>query len=189
MAPSMRVRVGKIVHAMPTQNQPCRRFCPPTIDSAKRLSWVMTVHLFGIPARDYLRGKFVRITLARLLVGTCAVAFSVGVLIEHAQAQSSYVPPPTPLPPPVFNPSNPYTLPQPTYRSISPATRSTVPDYQVTLPPDDGSARTAVRSHSRPTVRVAPEAHSSDYAPFGYGYGCAWQRSWDGFWFRTSPCS
>jgi hypothetical protein len=160
----------------------------------------MTAHLLGNLARDNQRGKCVRTALARLLVGTCAIAFSAGVLIEHAQAQSTYVPPPTPLPPPVFNPSNPYTLPQPSYRPISPATRSTVPDYQVTLPADDGLARTAVRSdrqtgtaktrvvqrRSRPAVRVAPEAY---YAPFGYGYGCAWRRSWDGFWFRTSPCS
>jgi hypothetical protein len=42
--------------------------------------------------------------------------FAAGVMIEHAQAQ--YIPPPTPLPPPVFNPSSPYTVPQPSYRSI-----------------------------------------------------------------------
>src|SRR5262249_391981 len=153
--------------------------------------------------RDNGRGMFVRITLARLLVGTCAVALSACVLIEQARAQSTYIPAPTPLPPPVFNPSNPSTVAQPPYRPISPATRSTVPGYQVTVPVREPSARTATRSHrqtatektrvvhhrSRAVVRAEPAAYSYYYAPFGYGYGCAWQRTWDGFWFRTSPCS
>ena len=49
---------------------------------------------------------------AQLLIVGCAVMFGSCVLIEHAQAQPGYVPPPTPLPPPVFNPSSPYTVPQ-----------------------------------------------------------------------------
>ena len=170
---------------------------------AKRISWgVKRAHRLDA-TRDNGTGMFVRIALARLLVGTCAFAFSAGILIEQAQAQSTYIPPPTPLPPPVFNPSNPYTLPQPSYTPIAPATRSTVPDYQVTLPVGEPSARTAVRSHrqtataetrvvhhrSRAVVRAAPAAYSYYYAPFDYGYGCAWRRSWDGFWFRTPPCS
>ena len=57
--------------------------------------------------------RFERIALAQLLG---AVAFSACVLIEHAQAQPGYVPPPTPLPPPVFNPSSPNVVPQPSYR-------------------------------------------------------------------------
>ena len=36
-------------------------------------------------------------------------------------SQAQYVPPPTPLPPPVFNPSNPGTVPQPSYRPLSQA--------------------------------------------------------------------
>src|SRR5215472_5359434 len=72
--------------------------------------------------------RFERITLALLLVGGCAVVFG---LIEHAQAQPGYVPPPTPLPPPVFNPSNPGTVPQPSYRPITPSTPSTVPSTEV----------------------------------------------------------
>jgi hypothetical protein len=153
----------------------------------------------------------VRAALTRFLLGTCAVAFvavafGAGVLIEHAQAQPDYVPPPTPLPPPVFNPSNPYTVPQAPYRSIAPATSApatstTVPGNRYTLPADERLARPAVRSYrrmpavntrvvhrrSRPVVRVTPEAYSYYYPPFGYG--CAWQRSWDGYWFRSSPCS
>jgi hypothetical protein len=145
----------------------------------------------------------VRATLTRFLLGPCAVAFGACVLIEHAQAQPGYVPPPTPLPPPVFNPSNPSTVAQPPYRPITPTTPSTSPGYRVTLPAGERFSRPAVRSYRRtptvktrvvhhrrrPVVRVTPEAYSYYYAPFGYGYGCAWQRSWDGYWFRTSPCS
>ena len=78
-----------------------------------------------MPAR-----RFVRIALAQLLVGGCAVAFSACVLIELAQAQPGYLPPPTPLPPPVLNPSNPGTVPQPSYRPITPSTPSTVPSSE-----------------------------------------------------------
>lgn len=168
--------------------------------AAKRVSWE-TIRAPRLDAtRDNARGIFVRTTLARLLIGTCAVTFSGGVLIESAQAQATYVPPP-PTQSPVLNPSNPYTLPQPTYKPLSPATRSTVPNYQVTVPAGESSARTASRQRrqtatgkprvvhhrGRAVVRTEPVAYSYYYAPFGYG--CAWQRTWDGFWFRTSPCS
>src|SRR5215471_11437512 len=78
--------------------------------------------------------KFKRIALGQLLLSGCAVMFGASVLIEHAQAQPGYVPPPTPLPPPVFNPSNPGTVPQPSYRPLTPSTPSTVPSVEVTSP-------------------------------------------------------
>jgi hypothetical protein len=56
-----------------------------------------------------------RITLDQILLSGCVIAFGACIVIEHAQAQPGYVPPPTPLPPPVFNPSSPYTVPQPAY--------------------------------------------------------------------------
>ena len=56
--------------------------------------------------------RFERIALAQLLVAGCAVVFG----LEHAQAQPGYVPPATPLPPPVFNPSSPNIVPQPSYK-------------------------------------------------------------------------
>lgn len=166
----------------------------------KRVSWQMNRAHRPDATRDNGRGMIVRTALARFLVGTCAVALSAGVLIEPARAQATYMPLPPPQSP-VFNPSSPYTLPQPSYRPISPATRSAVPDYQVTLPPGESAPRPAVRYHrqtataktrvvhrrGRAVVRTEPVAYY--YAPFGYGYGCAWQRTWDGFWFRTSPCS
>lgn len=144
--------------------------------------------------------RFERMTLARLLLGGCAIVFGAWVLIEPAHAQ--YVPPPTPLPPPVFNPSSPYTVPQPNYTPIAPATSSPAPGYVVTSPVNAPAAHTAARSHRRTStshsvryrhrpvvVRSIPPSYSTYYPPFGYDYGCAWRRGWDGYWFRTSPCS
>jgi hypothetical protein len=168
--------------------------------------------------------RFKRIALAQLLLSGWVVMFGVCVLIEHAQAQPGYVPPPTPLPPPVFNPSSPNTVPQPSYKPLTPSTPSTVPSGEVTSPVNEGPPRTAARSHRRASVatevtspvnegppRTAARSHRRAsvanagsvyragpivigpppvaYSYIGYGYPCAWQRSWDGYWFRTSPCS
>ena len=141
-------------------------------------------------------------TLAQILVGGCAVVFAY-LLIEHAQAQPGYVPPPTPLPPPVFNPSNPGTVPQPSYRPITPSTPSTVPSVEVTSPtvrrgevtPANEELPYRTARHRRASVhRAASYGFIAGpppvaYSYVGYGYPCAWQRSWDGYWFRTSPCS
>jgi hypothetical protein len=149
--------------------------------------------------------RFERTMLARLLVSGCAM----GAYVTVAHAQAQYIPPPTPLPPPVFNPSNPYTVPQAPYQPISPSKPSAAPGYVATEPVVGHLRRTAVRAQQRTAaaarpsahhrrhavvvrakpVRTKPLAYSSYYAPFGFGYGCAWQRSWDGYWFRTSPCS
>ena len=67
---------------------------------------------------------------ALLFLSGCAIVFAATVMLERAQAQ--YVPPPTPLPPPVFNPSSPYTVPQPTYRPIAPSTPSASPQDMFT---------------------------------------------------------
>ena len=150
--------------------------------------------------------RFERIAL--LFVSGCAIVFAATGMYAHAQ----YIPPPTPLPPPIFNPSSPYTVPQPTYRPIAPSAPSTAPDYVVTAPVTrrlatepsrqrtpaatrhaatrHAATRHAARHRGRvAAVGVTPESYSYYYSPFGYGYGCAWRRSWDGYWFRTSPCS
>jgi len=149
----------------------------------------------AMPTRRFER------TLAQILVGGCAVVFG---LIELAQAQPGYVPPPTPLPPPVFNPSNPGTVPQPSYRPITPTTPSTVPSVEVTSPtvrrgevtPADEELPRRTARHRRASVHRAASyglivtgPPPIAYSYVGYGYPCAWQRSWDGYWFRTSPCS
>jgi len=156
--------------------------------------------------------RFERIALAQLLVCGCAVVFG---LIEHGQAQPGYVPPPTPLPPPVFNPSNPGTVPQPSYRPITPTTPSTTPSIPSIVPSDEVTSPTVrrrevtppafeetpsrtARSHYRRGASVYRAASYGlivtgpppiAYSYVGHGYPCAWQRSWDGYWYRTSPCS
>src|SRR5262245_63849337 len=100
-----------------------------------------------MPAR-----RFERISLTQLLLSGWAVMFSACALFEHAQAQPGYVPPPTPLPPPVLNPSSPYTVPQPRYQPITPTTPSTtpsppspVPSAEVTSPVSEEAPRTTAR--------------------------------------------
>ena len=149
---------------------------------------------------------------------------------DHTCASAVCNPRPPP-PPPVFNPSSPNTVPQPSYKpltpstpSTSPSTPSTVPSGEVTSPANEEPPRTTARSHRRASVatevtspaneepprttarshRRASVANAGSiyragpivigpppvaYSYIGYGYPCAWQRSWDGYWFRRSPCS
>ena len=104
-----------------------------------------------------LTRRFERIALVQMLGGGCAVVFGACVLIEHAQAQPGYVPPPTPLPPPVFNPSSPNVVPQPSYRPLTPSTPSipsTVPSSEVTPPANEEPASTTARSERTKTRAV-----------------------------------
>jgi hypothetical protein len=85
-------------------------------------------------------GRFQPIVRALLLVAGC-VLFGAGVWIEHAQAQQFAPPPPPQLPPPqapVFNPSSPYTVPQPSYRPLAPATPGAVSSGYVVPSPVNG---------------------------------------------------
>ena len=107
--------------------------------------------------------RFEQIALAQLLIVGCAVAFSACTLIEHAQAQPGYVPPPTPLPPPVLNPSNPGTVPQPSYTPIAPSTPSAVPGYEITSPVNEGLPRTAARSYRYHHRRAIPVTYHCGY--------------------------
>jgi hypothetical protein len=162
--------------------------------------------------------KFERIQSPQFLAGACAVVFGASVVTEPAQAQ--FVNPPHPAPPPVTNPSTPYTVPQPSYTPATPAAPNAAPGYQVSSPGIEPIPRAHRRTHAAKaapaTTRVA-KAHVARtravhrrtavtdllvyrpgpiifgpppiaYSYVGY-YGCAWQRSWDGYWFRTSPCS
>jgi hypothetical protein len=156
-----------------------------------------------------MRG-FRRIALAPVLGVGCAIVLCGCLLIEHAKAQQQFVPPPPPPAPPppapVFNPSpSNTTVPQPSYKTISPTTPSAVPEDEVTSPVNEDLPPTAARAHKRTSVAKTvhhrgptiyyrrrsiiagptPPYYYSPYAP----YGCAWRRGWDGEWFRTSPCS
>ena len=54
--------------------------------------------------------------------------FGACVLTKNSQAQPGYVPPLTPPPPPVFNPSAPYTVPSARETPVSPGLSSKLPD-------------------------------------------------------------
>ena len=159
--------------------------------------------------------KFGRRIFSRCLVVGYATLIA-GVL-NLAQAQQQFVPPPPPPapppPPPVFNPSpSNTTVPQPSYKPISPTTPSAVPESSVTSPVNERLPHSAARTHERTSVAKTvhhrgrsivagptpphyrgrsivagptPPYYYSPYAP----YGCAWRRGWDGEWYRTSPCS
>ena len=126
----------------------------------------------AMPAR-----RFERIALVRFLLSGCAM-FAACVVFEHAQAQPGYVPPPTPLPPPVFNPSNPSTVPQPPYRPITPTTPSAAPGYVVTSPVSEHLPRTAARSH-----RTSVEKTRSVHHHRGRFAGITWP-----YYCGSSPC-
>jgi hypothetical protein len=102
--------------------------------------------------------RFKRIALAQLLVGAGAAMFSACALFQHAQAQPGYVPPPTPLPPPVLNPSSPYTVPQPRYQPITPTTPSTTPSPSSTVP--SGEATSPMREEAPSTTARSEQEES-----------------------------
>ena len=64
--------------------------------------------------------RFERIALAKFIAVGCAAFFGA---CGYSYAQYFE---PAPPPPPVFNPSYPYTVPQPTYKPLSPAIPSTL---------------------------------------------------------------
>ena len=133
--------------------------------------------------------RFERIALAQILG-----VLSACVLIEHAQAQPGYVPPPTPLPPPVLNPSNPGTVPQPSYKpitpsapSITPSTQSTVPSVEVTPPANEEHppSTTAQSERTSETRTVHHHHHRGYYTGVGPSLGsfdCSY-----GWCVRISP--
>src|SRR5690349_19763698 len=109
--------------------------------------------------------------IAQLLVSGCAVMFAACVVVEHAQAQPGYVTRPTPLPPPVFNPSNPSTVPQAPYRPITPTTPTAAPGDVVTSPLTERLPRTTAHSaHSHPTsVQTTRSMHHHRRRSIGVG--------------------
>jgi hypothetical protein len=101
-----------------------------------------------------LARRFERIALELMLSG-CAVMFGACVF---AQAQPGYVPPPTPLPPPVLNPSNPGTVPQSPYTPITPSTPSTSPSPPSTVP--SGEVRPRVNEEPSTSTTARSEGTS-----------------------------
>ena len=133
-----------------------------------------------------LTRRFEQIALAQILAGGCAVVFSACVLIEHAQAQPGYVPPPTPAPPPVLNPSSPNVVPQPSYRPLTPSTPSTtpstpsnVPSTEVTPPANEEHPSTTTQSEPEATTRTVHHRHHHR----GRFAGLTWP-----YYCGSSPC-
>lgn len=118
--------------------------------------------------------KIGRIELAQLLVAGGVIVLA----CEQAQAQPGYVPRYTPPPPPVFNPSNPTTVPQPPYRPIAPTTPSASSGYVVTSPVSEHLPRTATRSHrATSSAKAHTVHHRGRFAGITWPYYCG-----------SSPC-
>jgi hypothetical protein len=98
--------------------------------------------------------KFDRMALAQLLMVGCALVFVACVLINHAQAR--FVNSPPPPPPPVFNPSSPNTVPQPSYRPLTPSTPSITPTTPSTVPSVEVTSPTVPRGEITPPVSEGP---------------------------------
>jgi hypothetical protein len=127
--------------------------------------------------------KFGRTAVVRSLMGATAIAF--GVLIEPVQAQ--FVNPPSPPPPPVFNPSTPNTVPQPSYRPItptapiSPVTPTDVPAYQVAPTTTHARRPTSVvetRAVQHPRHRIVVRPRLKSYSVVCGYYGCVRTYPW-----------
>jgi hypothetical protein len=144
--------------------------------------------------------RFKRLALAHLLGIGCAVVLGGSVLIELAQAQQQFVPPPPPPvpspPAPVFNPPSPSrTVPQPSYTPVTPATPSAVPGNETAppaTPPSEETRRSTKprESEQTPTAETRPIHHrhyrGRPSAPvvyrcgsYGWGfYGCVRTYTW-----------
>ena len=108
--------------------------------------------------------RFERMALAVFFV-TGWLAFC-SVAIAHAQPL--YANPPPPQPPPTFNPSTPYTVPQSPETPVSPGLPSASPGSSAVVSPSGGSPPGAVaRSHRRPVTATGTSAktHESRHSP------------------------
>ena len=104
--------------------------------------------------------KVGRMVFSRCLVVGWAT-FIAGVL-NIAQAQYAPPPPPPvpPPPPPVFNPSpSNTTVPQPSYKSISPSTPSAVPGDEITSPVNEEHPSTTAPSERGASVAKTRSVH------------------------------
>jgi hypothetical protein len=110
--------------------------------------------------------RFERMALARIFVAGWVAFFSVAI----AHAQPLYTAPPPPQPPPTFNPSTPYTVPQSPETPVSPGLPSASPGSSAGVSPSGVSPPSAVaRAHRQPvtatgTSNVA-KTHQSRHSP------------------------
>jgi hypothetical protein len=142
--------------------------------------------------------RFERIALAQLMLSGCAVMFGACVLIESAQAQQPSVPSgPIPTPPtqsPTLNPSNPGTVPQPSYRPVTPSTPSitpttpSTPSVEVTPPANEEHPSTTAQPEQPPVAktRTVHHHHRGLYIGVGPSLG-SFDCSYFGWCVRISP--
>jgi len=109
--------------------------------------------------------RFERMALAGIFVAGWVAFFSVAT----AHAQPLYANPPPPQPPPTFNPSTPYTVPQSPEIPVSPGLPSALPRSEVVSPSVESPPGAVARSHRRPvtatgTSNVA-KTHESRQSP------------------------
>ena len=141
----------------------------------------------AMPAR-----KFQRI-VPKLILSGCAVVFGACIFIEHAQAQLSVPTGPIPTPPtqsPTLNPSNPGTVPQPSYQpitptapSIVPSTPSAVPSREVTSPANEEPSIESTTARSGQMSGTTRSVHHhrgrSTLVTYSCGYlGCVRTYPW-----------
>jgi hypothetical protein len=108
--------------------------------------------------------RFERMALAKFFVAGWVAFFSAAV----AHAQPLYANPP-PQPPPTFNPSTPYTVPQSPETPVSPGLPSALPRSSGVVSPSGGSPPSAVaRSHRQPVTATgtanAARTHESRHS-------------------------
>ena len=139
--------------------------------------------------------NFGRMVFSRCLVAGWAILIAGALNLAQAQYAPPPPPPVPPPPPPVFNPSpSNTTVPQPSYKSISPTTPSGVPGDEITSPVNEEHPSTTARSertsvantrsfhhhYHRGRVRIYPWAYYAsvrwfpgyyDYAPGQLGRG------------------
>jgi hypothetical protein len=110
--------------------------------------------------------RFERMALARIFVAGWVAFFSVAI----AHAQPLYTAPPPPQPPPTFNPSTPYTVPQSPEAPVSPGLPSALPRSSEGVSPSGGSPPGAVARSHRPPVTATgtssvAKTHQSRHSP------------------------
>ena len=115
--------------------------------------------------------RFERMALAKFFVAGWVAFFSAAV----AHAQPLYANPPPPQPPPTFNPSTPYTVPQSPETPVSPGLPSALPRLPSALPRSEGVSPSVgspsgvvARSHRRPVTATetanVPRSHHRNWS-------------------------
>ena len=109
--------------------------------------------------------RFERMVLAGIFVAGWLAFFSLAV--ETAQAQ--FPEPPPPQPPPTFNPSTPYTVPQPLATPVSPGLPRAFPSSSEGISPSGGPPSAVAHAHRPPVTATrtssVAKTHESRHSP------------------------